>query len=95
MKLTNITTKSLSALTIIDGINHRKAYINSPSGRPIMEAECADAENYAEALAIWGPEPTVTDPEPEPVTPSGPTLAERVAALEAANDQLTIALLEG
>ena len=95
MKITNITPRSCSALTIIDGINHRKAYINSAEGRVECFAECADAENFDELLAAWGDAPTV---EPEPIpeyTPTGPTLEERLTALEQANDELTIAILEG
>lgn len=72
MILTNITSHSASALTVINGEKHRKAYINSPSGRPIMESECADAENYDEVIKIWGPAPTVPDYTPD-VSASGET----------------------
>lgn len=83
MKLTNITNVSCSALENIDGTAHRKAYMNTEQGRTEFIAECADAENYSEVLAVWGETPVVV-PSYDPPANTQPTQEERIAQLEAA-----------
>ena len=98
MIITDITSTSCSALTAINGVNHRRAYVNSPSGRAEFMADCAGAENYAQVLAAWGDTPTVDEPEiinPEPTEPAGPTVEQRLAAVEDVAAAHTIAILEG
>lgn len=65
----------------IDGIG-RRAYINSPSGRAALLADCTAhgaKDVYAEVMAIWGENPTVPD---EPLPPE-PTLDELKAQKKA------------
>lgn len=65
----------------IDGIG-RRAYVNSPSGRAALLADCtahAAKDVYAEVMAIWGETPTVPD---EPLPPE-PTLDELKAQKKA------------
>lgn len=53
---------------VIDGIG-RRAYINSPSGRAALLADCTahDAKDvYDEVMAVWGENPTVPDEPPPP-----------------------------
>lgn len=67
--MTHITHDNCSIL--IDSIG-RRAYINSPSGRAALLADCTahDAKDvYAEVMAIWGETPTVPD-EPLPPEPT-------------------------
>lgn len=69
MIITEITPYSCSTLIVTEGINHRKAYINTAQGRTECFAECAAAENYDELLTAWGDKPTVeAEPIPEPTT---------------------------
>lgn len=59
---------------VLNGIG-RRAYINSPSGRAALLADCTthDANDvYNEVMAVWGETPTVPD---EPLPPE-PTLDE-------------------
>ena len=70
----------------IDGIG-RRAYINSPSGRAALLADCTEhaaKDVYAEVMAIWGETPTVPD-EPRPPEPSLDELkAQKKAEIAAA-----------
>lgn len=60
-----------------------RAYVNSARGRAQLEAECpADVAQKVEAF--WGGAPTVTEDAGEPQTGPGPTLEDRVSAMEAA-----------
>lgn len=65
----------------IDGIG-RRAYVNSPSGRAALLADCTahDAKDvHDEVMAVWGENPTVPD---EPLPPE-PTLDELKAQKKA------------
>ena len=65
----------------IDGIG-RRAYVNSPSGRVALLADCTahDAKDvHDEVMAVWGENPTVPD---EPLPPE-PTLDELKAQKKA------------
>lgn len=53
-----LTEQSVSILTQMDEDNHRKAYMNSESGRVELEAELP-AETVEEVMKVWGTEPTV------------------------------------
>lgn len=52
--------------TTIDGVEypvgepHRKAYVNSSSGRAAVQAELPDAQSNA-IMAVWGDTPTVVE----------------------------------
>ena len=62
----SILTKKFIEVEGVDqqvGENHRRAYINSQSGREDLEEnEPEDVVNAV--LAIWGDAPTVADPMP-------------------------------
>lgn len=69
-----LTTESVSILTqkfieedgemLQVGKNHRRAYINSQSGREVLEVN--EPEDVVNAVfAIWGDTPTVVEPELE------------------------------
>lgn len=67
-----LTSESVSILTQqfvdIDGAaaqvgkNHRKAYVNTESGRKVLESEQEEATVQA-VFAIWGDAPTVINEE--------------------------------
>ena len=79
MLITDITSTSCSALTIVNGTNHRRAYVNSPSGRAEFMADCAGAENYAQVLSAWGDTPTVDEAARTGPEPMGPGVERRYA----------------
>lgn len=65
-----LTTDSVSVrsqrYTVVDGVEypigdpHRRAYVNSVSGRDAVVAEVPDAQKNA-IMAMWGIAPTVED----------------------------------
>lgn len=63
-----------------NGNTHRKAYVNSTSGREDFMRECALAENYIEVMAAWGDAPTVDEPGVEPMPAPSPTPVEQLRA---------------
>lgn len=78
--MTHITHDNCSIL--IDDIG-RRAYINSPSGRAALLADCTEhnaMDVYDEVMEVWGETPTVPD---EPLPPE-PTLDELKAQKKAA-----------
>lgn len=78
--MTHLTKNNCSIL--LDSIG-RRAYINSPSGRAALLADCTAhgaKDVYDEVMAVWGENPTVPD---EPLPPE-PTLDELKAQKKAA-----------
>lgn len=90
--VTNLTSESVSILTVTDGKNHRRAYENSESGRADLIAFEPD-EVVNEVMAVWGDTPTVETPVIEPTEPE-PTAEERLAKLEEQNNMLMECILE-
>lgn len=68
------------------GSNHRRAYSNSKSGRTELVANEPE-EVVTEVLMVWGDEPTVKEVGISGYAPK-PTAEERIAVLEAENEQL-------
>lgn len=68
--VTNLTSESVSILTVTNGKNHRRAYSNSESGRMNLVAN-EPKEVVEEIMVIWGNTPTIEEPsfsnyEPSP-----------------------------
>ncbi|GIP17754.1 hypothetical protein J40TS1_33960 [Paenibacillus montaniterrae] len=57
------------------GEPHRKAYLNSASGRLEVQAELPEAQQNA-IFAVWGDSPTVTEQSPEQNTDDDETATE-------------------
>lgn len=53
-----LTQDNVSILKVIDGQNHRKAYVNSIGGRAELIAE-NDQDIVNQVFAVWGDSPTV------------------------------------
>lgn len=64
-KNVSVKTQQYTTVNGVDysvGLPHRKAYVNSTSGRLEVQAELPTAQQNA-IFAVWGAEPTVIDPE--------------------------------
>ena len=60
MIATDNTRDSVSILEVVDGVNHRRAFVNSASGRAELR-EYVSEELYQEIIAAWGDTPTVDE----------------------------------
>ena len=60
MIATDNTRDSVSILEVVDGVNHRRAFVNSASGRAELQ-EYVPEELYQEIIAAWGDTPTVDE----------------------------------
>lgn len=89
MTITYLNADSVSMLEVIDGINHRKTYINSSRGREELHTE-QPTEVVDEIMAIWGEAPTVGEELPDETEPMRPSLEERMSNQE----QATLALMD-
>lgn len=78
--ITALTPTSVSILSKINGVNHRKAYENSESGRQNL----IDSEpDYIveKVIQVWGDVPTVKEPVYE-IYPPEPTLEDHIENIE-------------
>lgn len=80
--ITNLTGRSVSILTIRDGVNHRVAYCNDTIGRKALAAE-QDENTVHQIMEVWGDRPALPDEIFQPEIPQPPSMEERLAALEA------------
>lgn len=60
--ITMLTEKNANILTVTDGKNHRRLYVNSESGRADLVA-FEPEEIVNEVMAMWGNTPTVEEIE--------------------------------
>lgn len=90
--ITMLTEKNANILTVTDGKNHRRLYVNSESGRADLVA-FEPEEIVNEVMAMWGDTPTVETPVIE-LPESEPTTEERIASLEEQNNMLMECILE-
>lgn len=88
MSVDHLTVESCSILTVIAGLNHRRAFINNERDRLSLREYCTD-EVYNKVMEVWGdspliPMPTIDEEYVEPYENYEPhelTLEEKVDLL--------------